>query len=127
MKVSELLADLKNRADQAQIIVVESDAADNVFTIESVVGGNEKSVILMGKSTRVGLHPLIEASMREAGQIHTHKIFKSAMQRCRRDYLRVGRRTRRCVGVARRSTNSRHETAVIPAEEADNDRAADGD
>lgn len=80
MKVSELLADLKNRADQAQIIMVESDAPDNPLTIESVVGGNEKSVILMGKSTRAGLHPLIEASMREAGQIHTHKIFKSAMQ-----------------------------------------------
>ena len=77
MKVYELLADLKNRADQAQVIVVESDAADNVFTIESVVGGNEKSVILMGKSSRVGLHPLIEASMREAGQIHTQKIYES--------------------------------------------------
>jgi hypothetical protein len=80
MKVSELLADLKNRADQAQIIVVESDAPDNPLTIESVVGGNEKSVILMGKSTRVGFRPLVEASMQGGGQIHNTKIFKSAMQ-----------------------------------------------
>jgi hypothetical protein len=80
MKVHELFADLTNRHQDAQLLVIESDAADSAFTIESVVGGNEKSVILIGKSTRVGLHPLIEASMREAGQIHTHKIFKSAMQ-----------------------------------------------
>jgi hypothetical protein len=80
MKIYELLEDLKTRHQNAQVLVVESDAPDNAFTIESLAGGNEKSVILMGKSVREGFHPLIEASMRAAGQIHTHKIFKSAMQ-----------------------------------------------
>ena len=81
MKVSELLADLTSRPHQdAALLLIEGDGSDNVLTIESVIGGNEKSVILMGKSTRVGFHPLVEASMQGAGQIHNTKIFKSAMQ-----------------------------------------------
>jgi hypothetical protein len=47
MKVHEFLADLRNRLHQnAQVLVVESDAPDNAFAVESVArGDNEKAVL----------------------------------------------------------------------------------
>ena len=80
MRVHELLAALTNRPNQnAEVLVVESGAADTILTIESVMKeGNEKSLILMGKSLKPGT--LIEASQRGAGQIHNTKIYKSAEQ-----------------------------------------------
>ena len=79
MKVYELLADLKNRTHQgAQVLVVESDAAD-ILTIESVIKeDNEKTVILMGKSIKRGT--LVEASLRGAGQVHNMKVYESVEQ-----------------------------------------------
>src|SRR4029077_11132907 len=53
MRVSELLADLTTRSQDAQVVMVETDVdvgPGNVFIIESIAGGNEKSVLLMGKS-----------------------------------------------------------------------------
>jgi hypothetical protein len=77
MKVQELLADLQNRTHQgAQVLVVETGDADNIFTIESTVKeDNEKTVLLMAKSVRP--RTLIEALGRGAGQIHNMKIYES--------------------------------------------------
>lgn len=53
MKISELLADLNSRPQTAQVLVVEPNLVQSIgpLTIESVVQeGNEKVVMLMGKS-----------------------------------------------------------------------------
>jgi hypothetical protein len=79
MKVSELLADLKNRADQAQVIVIESDAVDKILTIESVVKeSNEKAVVLMGKSGKN--RTFDEALVRGSNERHSIKILESGDQ-----------------------------------------------
>jgi hypothetical protein len=52
MKVSDLVADLNNRSQNAQVMIVEPYACpDNILTIESVIKeDNEKIVMLIGKS-----------------------------------------------------------------------------
>ena len=86
MKVSELLTDLINRSQLAQVLMVEKDVVvnpGNVFMIDSVVKErDDKVVILMGK--RITPTPLEEffsglVEDRERGK--PTKVFKTAIHK----------------------------------------------
>lgn len=78
MKVHELLADLTNRHQDAQLLVIESNAADHILTIESIVReGNEKAVVLMGKSVRSPFEGFSGGILAEAlAQGKSNRVFK---------------------------------------------------
>jgi hypothetical protein len=89
MKVSELLADLNNRPQTGQVLMVETDVTvgpGNIFTIESIAGGNEKSVILMGKSvTRKPLDEMFSNLIKDREQGRWTRIFKAEIHKSEKD------------------------------------------
>ena len=83
MKVSELLADLTTCPQGAQLVLLETDVIvgpGSIFTIDSILGGNENSVTLMGKSlTRKPVDVFFSSLVADLERGKPTKTYKAAI------------------------------------------------
>jgi hypothetical protein len=80
MKVSELLADLKDHRQDAPVLVIENDAIlpENMLTIESII--KEENTVVLLKVRSINRNPsgtLVEALIRGSGKVLNMKIYES--------------------------------------------------
>jgi hypothetical protein len=88
MKLSELLTDLNTRPESAQVLVVELDLVNDVgpILIESIAGGNEKSVILMGKAVKKNpVHEFLSRMVEDTERGKPTKVFNTSIRKSERD------------------------------------------